>query len=400
MKSRAVLLAVFALLPFFRVRGAAADERLLIPSVAFRQEYTDNLYFTARDPMDDFIAIVSPALELSEKTERLDASLKAQLDHRRYFDNSDLNSTDQRYSGDLRYSLQPRLGLFGSATYQRDSSADRDLTETGLVQSVASRSSHQYRLGGDYALAELASLNLAYSFADVAYDATPTSDYTYQNLSCTLSRDLGTLLPLTVGRVNLAAGRYDGSGVQVENRSATVGAERKLDERFSIFANLGGRHTTTTLNRFRLQLPATLVPYEQTNRGWGMTGDAGFSFRGEVSQAALSLSRSVEPASGRNGTTERTALRGTVRRQLSERNWLEFAADYITNKSDGDEFAASAINEETLRCEPKMHYALTDQVAAEAAYVYTEVRDRESDSQRHRSLVWLRLVWRSPYAGW
>ena len=53
---------------------ATGGEVSLVPSVEFRQEYDDNLFFDARDETDDFVTILSPGLAVERKTERLDAS--------------------------------------------------------------------------------------------------------------------------------------------------------------------------------------------------------------------------------------------------------------------------------------------------------------------------------------
>ena len=44
----------------------------LIPSLAVREEYNDNIFFSYSDTIDDFITTVSAGLELTERTEQLD----------------------------------------------------------------------------------------------------------------------------------------------------------------------------------------------------------------------------------------------------------------------------------------------------------------------------------------
>ena len=57
--------------------GVLADDFKLIPSLAVREEYNDNIFGSVSDTVDDFITTISPGLELVERTERLDLGLSA-----------------------------------------------------------------------------------------------------------------------------------------------------------------------------------------------------------------------------------------------------------------------------------------------------------------------------------
>src|SRR5512143_3941426 len=79
--------------------AALADEFKVTPSVAVRQEYNSNIFFDSRDEKDDFITRVKPGLELLERTERIDLRLAGFVIPYVYWDNDNLNSVDQDYSG-------------------------------------------------------------------------------------------------------------------------------------------------------------------------------------------------------------------------------------------------------------------------------------------------------------
>ncbi|MBV5342990.1 outer membrane beta-barrel protein, partial [bacterium] len=71
--------------------------RKVIPSIALKQEYSDNLYFDSQSRQSDFITTVSPGLVLVNNTERLKAGLKLQLDSAYYQDHTDMDSVDQDF---------------------------------------------------------------------------------------------------------------------------------------------------------------------------------------------------------------------------------------------------------------------------------------------------------------
>lgn len=397
------LLSLFFLLPAALgvATSAVADERKVIPSIAMQQEYNDNLYFSSHTKDGDFISTVSPALEVMNNTERLQSGIKIQLDSSYYHDNPDLNSIDQDYSGTLRYGVSPTANLFTSAGYRRDSRVDRDFTQTGFVLGAVNRDRYNYRLGGDYALSEAMGMQATYSFDSDYYEDSAYSDYKSHDISFLFSRDLSAVISRTVARMKLGMTRFNMQGSQVTNYSGTIGAERSLDERFSFFADLGLRYTQSEFDSFQM-LPTgvpgffLIAPHEEQAEGWGPSGQAGVTYNGELDNAKLVLSHGVTAASGRSGTVQRTALQCNVGRKLSETSRVAFFAGYFVNKSTQDEMAALAIDENSLCIQPKMLYALSDQVAVEASYSYALVHNKVADTDASRNLVLLRLVFQYP----
>lgn len=389
MKPMTFILSFLLLVAPWCATSAVADERKVIPSIALQQEYNDNLYFSSQAREGDFISTVSPALELMNNTERLQAGMKMQLDSSYYHDNSNLDSIDQDYSGNVRYALSSMASLFTSAGYRRDSRVDRDFTQTGFLLGAVTRDRYNYRLGGDYALSEAMRAQLQYSFAEDYYESSAYSDYTSHDVSFLLSRDLSKFISRTIGRMNLGMTKYTTEGSAVTNYSGTIGAERSLDERFSFFADLGLRYTQSTFDA--ILLPGG-IPYEEQADGSGLSGQAGVSYNGELNNAKLVLSHGVTAASGRNGTVEQTALQCNVGRKLNETSRVAFAAGYRVNKSAQDELAASAIDERSLWLQPKILYALNDQIAVETSYNHALFTNKAADTDAYRNLVLLRLV--------
>ena len=395
-------LVLFLLLAVSCVMTSAfADERKVIPSIALQQEYNDNVYFSAHSRDADFISTVSPALELLNNTERLQAGLKMQLDSAYYHDNSNLDSTDQDYSGSLRYAVSSQANLFTSAGYRRDSRVDREFNQTGFLLGAVTRDRYNYRLGGDYALSEAMRAQLQYTFAGDYYESSAYSDFKSHDLSLMISRDLSEMISRTIGRVNLGMTKYDSQGSQVTNYSGTIGAERSLDERFSVFADLGLRFTRSAFDSTQL-VPSgnpfvfLVVPYEEHAEGAGISGQAGMTYNGELNNAKLVLSHGVTAASGRNGTVERTAVQANIGRRLNETSRIGFSAGYTLNKSTQDELGAAATDESSLWLQPKILYALTDQVAVETSYNYAQLINRQADTDACRNLVLLRLIFQYP----
>jgi hypothetical protein len=404
MKPTTVLLFLL-LLACWGPASVVADDRKVIPSIALKQEYSDNLYFDSQSRQSDFITTVSPGLVLVNNTERLKAGLKLQLDSAYYQDHTDMDSVDQDFSGNLGYAVSSRANLFTSGGYRRDSRVDSEFTQTGLVLSDVPRERYNYQLGGDYALSEVMGVKLAYTFNTEYYDSSQYADSQSNGISLELNRDLSEWLSSTVGRIRLGATDYNNDGTQTgsngsqtKNYTGTIGAERKLDEQFSYFIDLGLRYTESTFDTYRL-VPSGIpfyyfvVPYEDESNGTGLTGQTGLTYQGELNSAQLSLSHEVAAASGSNGTVERTALQCGAGRKLNETSRIALSAGYAMNKSTQDETNADTIDEQSIWLQPKLVYDFTEQWAVETSYSYSLVHDKEADTDSYRNLVLLRLVY-------
>jgi hypothetical protein len=396
-----LLVPLLLLAPGLLAVPAGADERKVTPTLAFKQEYSDNLFFEADNRESDWISTLSPGLNLLNNTERLKAGLKMRWDGALYQENSDLNTVDQDYAGTLRYGLSPRANLFSSASYRRDSRTDRDFAETGLALDAVKRDQYRLQLGGDYALTEIVGMQLQYGYAEDDYQTTRYTDYQSHDVNWMITRDLSAFLANTVGRINLGVTQYDDDNSQMHNYTGTVGAERKLSEVYSFFADIGMRYTETTYDTYRWVATANplvfvAVPYEAQTDGSGITGRAGVTYRGERNDGRLSLSHDVQAASGNSGTVERTALQAQVGRRLTETSRFDFSAGYAINKSTVDETYADSVDENSLWIQPRITYTLTDNIVLEGSYNYALIHDNAADDDRDRNLVMLRLAFQYP----
>lgn len=418
MKATTLLWGLAAMIVGCSIPEARADAWKVVPSIAVQQRYSDNIFFDAENTESDFINTLSPALEFSEKTERLTASLRTQLDRLSYFDNSYLNTTDQSYRGSLRYALTQKTNVFTSAGFRKDSQVDRDLGETGLLQGSSTRKNYTYEAGADYALSESMGMRLAFNGSQDKYDDPAEYDLESQGVSFVLSRDLSAFMTATTGRISGDYNEYeqtneqvrvysngstsDESTYKVKNYSGSIGAERQWDERFSLFGDVGWRYTDTNQEFVRVTRVTTpplvfVAPFTQESNGSGFTGQFGGSYRGETSNANLTLSQEVSAASGSTGATDRTIFRGTVGRRLTEKTRIDVMAEYYINTSVQDEVnSASNVDENTLRFNPRLGYQFNQDFSLEAAYIFEQVDDQENDSVRERNMVWCRLVYQYP----
>ena len=161
-----------------------------MPSLAFRGEYNDNIFYSEEDRVDDFITTITPGLELVNRTEKVDLNLLARLNVLRYVDTTELNNIDQNYSGRLRYSPDPKWTLSGGAGYLEDSRPDRDLEITGLVIGPVIRKRQNYLGGLEHIFSEKTKASLFYIYEREDYDNPEFADLKAHNASLGFIHDL------------------------------------------------------------------------------------------------------------------------------------------------------------------------------------------------------------------
>jgi len=141
-----------------------ADEFQIIPSLAVREEYDDNIFYSSSDKEDDFVTTVAGKLELIERTERLHLNLSGRVAPFWYADNSDLDEVDQDYRGRISYQLTPRTVGRSDGYFIIDHRPDRDIVSTGLAQNVDKRDRYHFGAGVNHMLSEVLAADLSYDY--------------------------------------------------------------------------------------------------------------------------------------------------------------------------------------------------------------------------------------------
>jgi hypothetical protein len=242
--------------------AAMADEFKLTPSIAVRQEYNDNIFFDSSQEKDSFVTRVIPGLELIERTERLDLRLTGAVTPYFYWDESDLNSVDQEYSGKAVYALTSRLNAGAEAAVRVDHQPDRDIRTTGVAYTDNRRIQQRYGGNLGYQFTELTSADLAYRYSREDWRSSEDEDlenYDSHAVTLGLSRDLGSAKGVTVGLANAGYAHYAYDTSQTDYWFGTVGVRHRLTEVFNVMVDGGARYSRSEFDiqrRKRKTLPA------------------------------------------------------------------------------------------------------------------------------------------------
>jgi hypothetical protein len=181
----------------------------------------------------------------------------------------------------------------------------------------------------------------------------------------------------------------------VDSYEATTGINYALQEKWSVQVAMGGRRTESTYDTVRLASYYGLFDYYQqemvTKTGWGYVGQASLNYNGEVTSGSFTASRDLAPASGQNGTVERTSFTLSASRRLSYEFRGLFSTSYFINKSSGGEILVAPINYQTLNITPGIRYEFNKDMFLEGSYTYTRYENKQAGTTADRDLFLIRF---------
>ena len=397
---------------------AQGNEFRLLPSISLMGQYNSNILLSADEVKSDFIAVVSPGLELINRTERLDTELLLRFDRLEYADNRDLSATNQLYSGRFRYLVTPLLAVSSAASFVKDSNPTLDIgapvnippgtiilpPEPGVpgppgvpgvppgepasgtpfpVISVP-RHTFNYSLSSDYQFSEKLQTNVSYQYQRDYYSNPRYDDDISHNVTVGLVYDLGKYFPAVKGRWNGGYSYYHFPDSWNNSVSQTIGFSRDFNEVWSILVDGGVRYTWSKvfITRF-IPLPPDAfkaVRVRLDNNGWGGVARVSLNYRGEKLNGSLAYNRDLTLASGLNGAAERNAVTLSAQYRLMYELSCLLTAGYYTFASDNSNFSSSRVKQRTFLFQPGVRYELSKDVAVEASYAYAKVECPVSDA--------------------
>jgi len=361
---------------------AMGAEFKLIPSLGLQEEYNDNIFYTDKNRVDDFITTVTPGLELVNRTEKADVNLLARVGVLRYVDTTELDHTDQKYQGKLRYSPVPTWTLSGGAGYVEDSRPDRDLEVTGLVNRATIRRRQNYSAGLDHIFSEKTKAGLTYAYSRDDYSGSDFADLKAHDATLSFIHDLSRYLPNIAGRMNFGYSRYEYEIGTVDYSYAAIGMNWALNEKWNLLLDGGGSYILSELG------PAG---NKEKDRGTGWFGMGSLSYKGEKTTGDLTFSHRIAPAYGTVGVANRTSLSVGMNRRFTYEFSGGLSAGYFINKAEAGKFSTVAFDEETFYINPRVRYQFTKDIALEGSYNFSFTNYKESNTETRRSLAMIRL---------
>jgi len=369
---------------FFSTSVALSAEGSLLTSVALRQEYNDNIFYTASNKTDDFISYVTPALNLTYATEILNLSALAAWDGLLYWDNSDQNRLNQRYGLNVGYRMTERWSVSANGLYIFDSVQDSQLDETGSVESgLSDRQRVNAGAGLDYAISERNNIGAAYEFQDTVFERdadvdTKVHDFrVYYQRRLKNQRDVISIFPQFTW-----ADSDDWDGY---NPSLNFSWAHPFSETLDSSITLGVRHTYINYKDDR----------DDTN-DWGGVADMWLRKRGELTTGRVGFSNDLQTRT--NGEIINVSrLYANIDHRLSRRfgvglNGGVWYSNLIESSPETDD------DRWYYDVSPSAFYRLTEYHILRLTYSYNHqtLLDRDDDDKIDRQRILLELTFNFP----
>ena len=356
------------------------QELKLTPSLAVKEEYNDNIFLATGNSVNDFITTLTPALDLSSRTERRDTDLSGGINWLEYAKYSGSDAVDYFVNGTGAFQIDPRLAISGGASFIQNSRPDQLDPVTGL--SINSRSRVQnYQAGGSYMATEKSKISLSYGYSQQDYNVSGYINSWQHQATADLSY---TLAPQTSLETAFNFNRQLTDISKVDNYSATLGLAYKFKELWTLSVKAGGIYTNSDL---------LVGGVDDISTGdWGWVGNLSFIYSGEKLNGTVSFNRNVSPAAGMTGSTESTGGSLTLGNKFTYELSGAINFGYYYNKSNEGQFSVQAIDEKTLELNCLLHYDFNKDLALEANYHHLDIDYDQFGTRASQDIYMLRFT--------
>jgi hypothetical protein len=394
------------------------NEFRIAPSVSVNNTYNSNILLSAEEIKSDYVTVLSPGVEMVNRTGRFNTNLLLRWDRLDYADNRDLGATNQMYNGKFQYLAMPLLSISAEVGYMKnanpafyagsgsvippgtiipavswpESPASPGSTGSGqagpapegtsaspaAIPVIAAPWNHiTSSLSARYPVTEKTTAAVSYSYGRDYYENQRYQDGMSHDINTGLEYDIGQYFPAVKGRLNMGYSYYNFPDSRNDSFMNTVGFSWDFTEVWNILLDGGIRRTWSEV------FVTKLVPYgssaylavreRSSNNGWSEVGRMSLSYKGEYGNGDLTYNRDLTLASGLNGAAEHNALTLSSRHQFTHELSVLLTTGLDSYKSDPSNFSAHVINQQTFFINPGVRYEFSKDKGIEASYAYTRV---------------------------
>ncbi len=358
----------------------------------FYTEYDDNIFFSYYYPDDDFLTIISPSFNGDYKSERFIWHSFVQLDFYRYLDNTNLNTTNQRYEAKSEYFITERWRFSVYGYFIKDTTLESELEETGIVHVRSDRQRYNISSKIEYSLNELNKLNFEVSYLKTDYDWKYYVDYNTLNYSLTYQRQMKNNKDTLMFRTYYS--KTDSDTSNVNNYAILFGLQHAFSEILKFKSFLGLRYTIfqyflyyeTVVFDPSFWPPFRVVVYKEEKKDREITylGSVSFSKKGERSTFSAGINKDLSFSSF-GEPFDRTRIYGQFSFIINPRLRFLYYMGYYLNKSKGNVYKEDNI---FYTIKPGISYKFNEHTTLRFNYSYAIYDDRVRDHKFGRNKIW------------
>jgi hypothetical protein len=364
------------------VAGKTYAETDINASIGLVQEYDDNIFFTRENEVSDSITHIIPAIGLNHATELFNFSALARWNSWLYWDNNDLNTTNQNYLVDGKYRLTERWSISGDAAYLKDTTLQSQLEETGIVGIRQERERIDAGAGTAYNVSERSFIGFDYNYRKINYQQQFSVDNELNSFKLSYNRRLSNQVDVLSIFPEFTYGTSD--QWDAYNYTLNFQLTHQFDPTLKSSFLIGPRFTQINYKDER---------DEQNN--WGGVLEAWIEKKGEVTVGRLSLINRLATRS--DGDIVNVArLLGDVDRRLTERFGVGFRGGLYYTRPIKD-VAPKTGDYWYYILSPSLFYQLTENYVVRLLYSFDQQIQPDLDNPRkNRQRIWLSIDFNFP----
>ncbi|WP_446811787.1 hypothetical protein ACH50O_09545 [Methylomonas sp. 2BW1-5-20] len=388
--------------------NSSALDLLFKPEFSFKERYDDNVRMQIHPNHSNLISTISPGVLFGYLADDNELNTRFKWNELIYSSDSALDFSEKLVNLNHKYQGE----LFKTdlvASYAEESSINTQLdptqidptqiNERGGVQTLVPRNTKSIAPTVIYSLSEKNSIQLGYSYTDVAYERKPNlinglnySDYSYQQYSATATHTYTERLSFNLTgaysdyeSANQNPGLALGvipitSGFSQKSTTFTyqAGLQYLFDEQTQLALSAGIRDTTTESTQFTY-FRNTTIPFplsqqsSSSKNSMGNVFSANLSRKSEWGNFSLSAGQQLNPAStGQQQTSTTFSAQG--RYNLTERLSTGFNANYLLSESVSafSNNTSRSNNRTYITLSPNIQWRWTPEINLDFSYSYRQ----------------------------
>ena len=255
MQYRPILFAwigFFCLALILLPKSSIAGEVMFVPGIVLSAEYDDNVDFRSDsdDAEDDFAGSARPNARVEYNTERLNLIGRAEIDFKKYLNQTDFDRTNQLYQIETEYQAHSRWTLSGNYEFSRDETTDSQFEDTGRVFDRRREKRHDATAGVRFAVTELTDIGSFVSYRRSDFSSREDADYDFYTIEFPYSKKFQNQIDTI--RIAPAYARYNSDDNEEANDyRLTFGWVRLISETLTFDITVGPRYTTVERREWR-----------------------------------------------------------------------------------------------------------------------------------------------------
>lgn len=367
------------------IPAAEAAEETWSSRISLQWKYDDNINYSSRNKVRDWIYEVRPELTWRHRTERDDLRFTARLLGQKYDTESELDTLDQDYRLEASSQLWPTLNLSFDGSYRKDTTLDSELSEEGILLFREDRKTYRMNPSVRWQATERSAWQMSLPFRQEDYGG-QYDNYDYKSTATYL--EYSRMLADNRTHIFVQPGfSYDDFETgDTHTYEMMCGVDRAFSERLTLHAG-GGVYLSH------------IKEDTKTSSETGFVASVEAQGKLERGRWRARYIRDVYPGGiGRTVLRDRVTLKGMYR--MTERLLLIGQTSFTDVRSQGDggdgyygyygRYGYSA-DYWIFSVRPGLAYRLAEHANLGIYYHHSFVNYQENDQSYRRNMFWIRL---------